>query len=738
MIKNRIKMKKQIIISALGAIFLASCADEFDHNYEVGRPDRIAEYAYLNDYQPLKEYVTNDNFKLGIGTTVSDYMNKGLVYALVNSNFTETVAGNAMKMGSIVKDNGDMDFGTVKDYVSTATDAGLSVYGHTLAWHAQQPAKWLNSLIADKDLPVDPNASNNFLELSTPKATDVSYGWQIYYVLPTPLKAGTKYVLTMRAKAENPFKMGFWPYKDGGATQYLADPQMGEEWTDLKWEFTASDNHDQLQWAIGFLNGKLCLDDIKLTEAGSDVNLVNDGNFNEGTLDGWRKNGWHGDLKFVLGHEGAGPQQFEVEVKRRCIEVNSDVKKEQNYETQFWIMTDHVFKEGDKWEVSFDCRANMNATSSTQVHKDAGAYLHYEGIGTVPFTLKWNTYEASGTIKAQQAGGKSIAFNLNDLADATSYYFDNISFKINGQELVKNGNCEGTETANFIAKEKNGAILPARIVDKYVEVREGNSIPLTDEEKKDTLIYAMDKWISGMMEACDGKVKAWDVVNEAISGADKDGDGKYDLQHESDNKNDFFWQNYLGDLDYVRTAVKLARKYGPEDVKLFINDYNLESDWDNNGKLKSLIQWIKDWEADGVTKIDGIGTQMHISYYLDPKTQESKQKAVENAFKLMAESGKLVRISELDMGLVDADGNDVATALVTEEQHKAMAAYYTWIIKTYLSVIPAAQQWGITQWCATDSPADSGWRANSPVGLWDKDYYRKHTYAGFADGLSGK
>ena len=52
-----------------------------------------------------------------------------------------------------------------------------------------------------------------------------------------------------------------------------------------------------------------------------------------------------------------------------------------------------------------------------------------------------------------------------------------------------------------------------------------NSIPLTPEEKKDTLTWAMDKWISGMMEACDGKVKAWDVVNEAISGGDPDGDG---------------------------------------------------------------------------------------------------------------------------------------------------------------------------------------------------------------------
>ena len=39
------------------------------------------------------------------------------------------------------------------------------------------------------------------------------------------------------------------------------------------------------------------------------------------------------------------------------------------------------------------------------------------------------------------------------------------------------------------------------------------------------------------------------------------------------------------------------------------------------------------------------------------------------------------------------------------------------------------------QWCATDSPANSGWRAGLPVGLWDLDYYRKHTYAGFAAGL---
>ena len=170
-------------------------------------------------------------------------------------------------------------------------------------------------------------------------------------------------------------------------------------------------------------------------------------------------------------------------------------------------------------------------------------------------------------------------------------------------------------------------------------------------------------------------------------------------------------------------------------MKLFINDYNLETAYDQNKKLKSLIHWIEEWEKDDVTKIDGIGSQMHISCYGNPKTQQAKKNAIENMLKLMAESGKLVRISELDMGLEDKNGNLVNTTDMTEEQHKAMRAYYEFIVKKYLEIVPENQQWGICQWCVTDSPANSGWRAGLPVGLWDLDYYRKHTYGGFAAGL---
>ncbi len=139
-----------------------------------------------------------------------------------------------------------------------------------------------------------------------------------------------------------------------------------------------------------------------------------------------------------------------------------------------------------------------------------------------------------------------------------------------------------------------------------------------------------------------------------------------------------------------------------------------------------------------MTRIDGIGSQMHISYYLNPQTQQSKADHIEKMFRLMAASGKLVRITELDMGLVDENGKDIPTAQVTLEQHKLMADYYKWIIRKYFEIIPVEQQFGITLWCQTDSPEGSGWRPNQPTGIWNAALNRKPAYAGIAEGLAGQ
>ena len=713
-------MKKTIIISALGAMFMASCADEFNtNNYTVDRPARTEAYAYLNDYQTLKNYVDRakyPNFKLGIGTTASDYLKKELVYSLVNSNFDETEPGNAMKMASCVNsDNGDMNFGTVTEYVNAATDAGLSVYGHTLAWHAQQPVKWLNSLMKDKELDIDPDALIETL-VSTMDYSTMPDGKFPHY------------------------PMGCEPPIVNGALHFVPDGN----WSQF---FIFPGGQNQLTEG-----NYLCRLYMKSDKEAGGVQLT-------------IQNGWGGDaqnvtvaipveegdkvyeLNFpgITAKPGAGydcilkPQTADATLDVKKIEFYKlespavEVEKEVNfytYETKPDGKFPHYpmgceppivngalhFVPDGNWSQFFVVPGGDNQL-------DEGDYVFYVDMAAnkeasgVQLTIQngWSNAQSFTAAIPIEAGRHTYALKFPGLSGSPSKNYDCI---------LKPQNADAT--LDFYSL-------------KVCKVEKLNSIPLTDEEKKDTLTWAMGRWISGMMEACDGKVKAWDVVNEAISGGNPDAEGVYALQHGTpDNKDDFFWQDYLGDLDYVRTAVALARLYGPEDIKLFINDYNLESDWDQNGKLKSLIAWIKRWEADGITKIDGIGTQMHISCYANPQTQESKKAAIVNMFKLMAATGKLVRVSELDMGYVDANGNPVNTADMTEEQHKQMAEHYKFVIKAYLENIPANQQWGICQWCATDAPGDSGWRKGEPVGLWDKDYYRKHTYAGFADGLAGK
>ena len=564
-------MKKNIYLLLLTA---GMCVPTMaQKSFELGKPNDD-NYRYLDGYKALKEYIDYSkypNFKLGAGTTVNTYLSNSTYKSMIDNNFTETVAGNAMKMASCVDGNGNMNFTNVKKYVNAADKSGINVYGHTLAWHSQQPKAWLLKLLADKKVEGGEDvwetvANKDFRSDKTVgwKASETEWGYSINFSSTDGLKVTTT--------KSYPWQVQFVPMSD-----------------------------------IALTSGKTYTMTMTVKGTGS------------GKLDG-RVGDWSGGANFSLN-----------------------------------------------------------------------------------FNTEWNDVKVE--VKPTLDNNFILLHVVNYVGDV---YIKNIKF----------------------------------------EGYEGQTRPLTQEERHDTLVWAMDKWIKGMMEACDGKVKAWDLVNEAVAGADNDRDGYYDLQHSEgyaqgtwDVGGDaFYWQDHMGDLEYIRQACRLARKYGPEDIVLFINDYNLESDWDNNKKLKSLINWIEKWEADQVTKIDGIGTQMHISCFENNTHQNNIKKHITQMFQLMANSGKLVRVSELDMGYVRGSnrwGASSKTNELTEAEHKKMADFYEWIIKEYFRIIPPKQQWGICQWCTTDAPANSGWRGGEPVGIWDINNYRKHVYAGFVRGLNG-
>lgn len=723
-------------LGLMALLALSSCADDKFSEYRTDMTKNLKEYQYLNNYEPLKKYVEdmkasgkcNPDFKLGIALEAAEFNKQALVYCLAGSNFNEMTAGNAMKMASCVKDDGSMDFSLVKEFVKNAKDADMTIYGHTLAWHSQAANKYLKNLIKDKELPPDPNGGNKYLEIACGEAGANKWDKQISYVLPKALVKGQSYVMTVKVKASDGGTFAAWPIWEasdnknewGGSNdvQYLADYDITNDYSTLTWEFTANFPIDKLQFVFGNVGGTISCDDFKLTKAGSDENLIENGDFAKESARGWNPTGC----------------TIKVASAAAAVEVEQLVH-EQTYKDgpfPFYVMGGceppvvngaiHFVPTGD-WSQFFVMPGGDNLLSEGNyvVYLDLSASKDASGV-ELTMQNGWGASDQAITVKVPVSAGRhNVKLQMPNIAGG------------NYDIILKPQTADATLDVHSV---------------KVCQVKNLNSIPLTDEQKKNVLTTAMGTWIDGMMEATDGYVTSWDVVNEALSGADKDGDGKFDLQSAKrgnvsadDAKNNFYWQDYLGDIDYVRTAVADARKSfaahngDPEKLKLFINDYNLESDWDDNGKLRSLIQWIKDWEADGVTKIDGIASQMHISCYADPVKQESVKKHIVKMLELMKESKKLCKISELDMGYVDAAGKDVTYDQMTEEQHKEMRDLYTFVLQKYFEIIPIDKQYGITQWCATDSPKDSGWRPGLATGLWDLNYLRKHTYAGFAVGL---
>lgn len=704
----------RILFLAAALTGLASCAVDPLKEYEVEKPQSIAQYEYLNEYDVLKNYVNRSaspDFKLGAALAASDFLAGGQVYALAVSNFDEMTAGNDMKYASVVGNDGTMSFDGVRNFVNAASDAGMTVYGHTLAWHSQQNNKFLNSLIKDKELEIDPDAKSEV------DVTSITY-------------------------TDGPFPfypMGCEPPVVNGAIHFVPTG----DWSQF---FIMPGANNSLQEG----------DYVAYLEMTSDKDVASGVQLTV-------QNGWGGTDQNVTAN-------LSVLAGEQVYRINFPALVGGNYDVILKPQTaDAVL---DVKSIKF-CRLESPAVEveqevNTITYTDGpfpfyamgceppvvGGYMHYEPNGS------WNQFFIMpGGNNTLGAGDHVLYLTMKasvDMASGVQLTMQN-GWGSSDQNVtvgvsVKAGEHEYKLKFPDLAGGNYDVILKPQTADVVLDVKgvrvckieKLNSIPLTPEEKKDTLTWAMDNWIKGMMEVTAEKVSAWDVVNEAISGVDADGDGYYDLQSAAngDASANFYWPDYLGAEDYVRIVVEKARKYyaefgGTAPLKLFINDFNLESDWDNNKKLASLIHWIGVWESDGKTKIDGIATQMHVSYYEDAKTQASKEAAVVKMFKDMAATNKLVKVSELDMGYVDATGAKVPTASMTEAQHQAMAGFYTFIIKAYLENVPAAQQYGITQWCITDSAADSGWRAGEATGLWDAGFNRKHAYAGFVEGLGG-
>ena len=220
---------------------------------------------------------------------------------------------------------------------------------------------------------------------------------------------------------------------------------------------------------------------------------------------------------------------------------------------------------------------------------------------------------------------------------------------------------------------------------------------------RDEALAIMKDHITTVMQHCQGKVYAWDVVNEAIS----------DEGPHHPIRPDSFWTKTVGP-DYVEKAFEFARAADPQAV-LYYNDFSNEG---LGSKSDAVYQLVKRLKAKGL--VDAVGGQCHLESGW--KAGEAETRNAERLAKL----GLEIAITELDFRIV---------LPVTPEKLQTQAESYRSVLRLCLAQpnIKALVFWGFTD--------KSSWIPQFVKGagaalIFDEQYQPKPAYAALSEELT--
>ena len=211
---------------------------------------------------------------------------------------------------------------------------------------------------------------------------------------------------------------------------------------------------------------------------------------------------------------------------------------------------------------------------------------------------------------------------------------------------------------------------------------------------REELLQRMRDHIHTVVGRYKGKVKVWDVVNEAIA------DGGPDTLRNS------LWRQIIGP-NFIARAFEYAHEADPKAI-LRYNDYGLE----NPAKRQKLITLIKQLQAEKVP-VMAIGTQTHVSAS-SPSFAEEDQELTD-----LDTLGLPVHITELDVNGAQAGqrnaGADVANNAATtqgglvDDADQRLAGQYANLFKAFLKhkSVKVVTLWGINDgisWRAAGKP----------------------------------
>jgi endo-1,4-beta-xylanase len=218
------------------------------------------------------------------------------------------------------------------------------------------------------------------------------------------------------------------------------------------------------------------------------------------------------------------------------------------------------------------------------------------------------------------------------------------------------------------------------------------------------LVSAVEKHIKKTVPHFAGRLRAWDVVNEAVL------DGGLGIRPGL--------HTALG-ISGMANAFKWAREADPS-AKLYYNDYGIEL---FNDKSDAVYRLMQDLLAEGAP-IDGIGFQAHFSTKHYPSLEGLRANIAR-----FADLGLTVNISELDVRTAEVPGTKAKRLATQAITYREVAAA--------CSLEDACE--AVTLWGFTDAYSwiDEEFGADDPL-PWGETYQKKPAHAALLLGLAGQ
>ena len=787
------KINKIIIPVVASAMLLTGCDDQImqwgkpaDHADVTKAEIPLAVKEVIANYDNIKDYAQQytPNMKIGIGMGADLYANNENGEGdLANANYQVFTPGNAMKNDAIMGNSGSLNFATV-DKLLAALDGNMQLYGHNFFWHTQQNQTYLKSLIAPtlvvesdgdvanvlsgdasdfnggstggwgswgsnkKDAGVVAGAGQDGTAALVLENKGDGNAWeaQCAYDFNDFLEMNKTYVIKFKAKSSSPAGELQFQYQNGSTYSSQGGYNtfnVSTDWQTFQYEFTITkyDDVNRIILNFGKVGGTYTIDDIQFglkQEDPMDNVLAGDASdFEGGTTGSWGS--WGSNKESAEVEDGAGYNNSKGLALKNKGDGNA-------WEAQCAYTFDDALQEGKKYIIQFYAKSTSAAGELQFQYQNGSTYASQGGYNTFNVGTDWVKCEFTFTPAYDDAN--RIILNFGKVG--ATYYIDNIKFGLAKDQT------SATRGIQYVLARNGKARKATRAGSKMYYILK------TPAEKQAALEGAMDAWVSGVANHLKEKNVVpfgYEVINEPIAdgsnmyrglseGAfggtwtDDDGNTQYDAAPTEDDANGltlnwgsghWYWGYYVP--DYHVKAFQLARKYLPADTKLFVNDYNLET---SPKKLEALIKFVKEIdEKNGSPIVDGIGTQMHVTLNCSDNAEKNAaniaelKTKVDAMFQTMAATGKLIRVTELDLSL--------GTGTPSSNQYKAQSDAYRMIVESYKTNVPEAQQSGITVWSLSDNEAEHEyWLKGQVPNLFDKDYKRKWAYKGFCDGIAGE